>query len=36
MNWNSIKDTLLDILESLPNVVWYAGCFIGGFIAGAW
>jgi hypothetical protein len=36
MNWNSIKDTLLDILESLPNVVWYAGCFIGGFIAGSW
>ena len=36
MNWNSIKDTFWDIVESLPNVVWYAGCFVLGLIVGSW
>ena len=31
-----IKDTILDILESLPKVIWYIGGFILGFIIGAW
>ena len=31
-----VKDDLLDLLESLPHIIWYVGCFIVGFIVGAW
>jgi hypothetical protein len=33
---DKFKDLVLDIVESLPSMVWYVGCFVLGFIIGAW
>jgi hypothetical protein len=31
-----IKDNALDLLESLPNIIWYVGMFVFGLIVGGW
>jgi len=36
MKLNDLKDTFWDIVESLPNVIWYAGCFFAGLFVGCW
>ena len=36
MKFDEIKDNALDLLEALPNVIWYAGFFILGFVFGSW
>jgi hypothetical protein len=33
---NKFKDLVLEVLESLPSIIWYAGTFFVGFIAGSW
>ena len=33
---NKIKDLVLEVIESLPSIIWYAGAFFVGFIIGAW
>ena len=32
MNLNDLKDLFWDIVESLPNVIWYAGWFLLGIL----
>jgi hypothetical protein len=34
--FHEIKDNALDLLESLPNIIWYVGCFVLGLIVGGW
>ena len=36
MKFDEIKDNALDLLEALPNIIWYAGFFILGFVIGSW
>ena len=36
MNLNDLKDLFWDIIESLPNIVWYIGIGILGFVLGSW
>ena len=36
MKFDDIKDLFWDIVESLPNVIWYAGFFILGLVIGSW
>tara|TARA_R110000765_G_scaffold349938_1_gene440016 strand:+ start:137 stop:271 length:135 start_codon:yes stop_codon:yes gene_type:complete len=36
MKFDEIKDNVLDLLEALPNIIWYAGLFILGFVVGSW
>ena len=36
MKFDEIKDNALDLLEALPNIIWYAGFFILGFVVGSW
>ena len=36
MKFDEIKDNDLDLLEALPNIIWYAGCFILGLVVGSW
>ena len=31
-----IKDNALDLLEALPNIIWYVGMFVFGLIVGGW
>jgi len=31
-----IKDNALDLLESLPHIIWYVSCFVLGLIVGGW
>ena len=36
LQWMLIKDTIMDVVESLPNIIWYAGWFFIGFVVGSW
>ena len=36
MKFDDIKDLFWDFVESLPSIIWYAGYFILGFVAGSW
>tara|TARA_R100001082_G_scaffold11852_1_gene6375 strand:- start:2010 stop:2120 length:111 start_codon:yes stop_codon:yes gene_type:complete len=36
MKFDEIKDYVIDFCESLPNIIWYAGYFILGFVIGSW
>ena len=36
MKFDEIKDNALDLLEALPNIIWYAGFFILGLVVGSW
>ena len=36
MKFDEIKDNALDLLEALPNIIWYAGWFVIGFVVGSW
>ena len=36
MKFDEIKDNALDLLEALPNIIWYAGFFFIGFVVGSW
>ena len=36
MKFDDLKDLFWDIVESLPNVIWYAGFFILGLVVGSW
>ena len=31
-----MKDKVLDLMESIPNIVWYVGMFVLGLIVGGW
>ena len=36
MKFDELKDYALDFCESLPNIIWYAGWFVIGFVVGSW
>ena len=36
MKFDDLKDLFWDIVESLPNIIWYAGFFILGLVGGSW
>jgi len=36
LSWIIIKDNVVDFCEALPNIIWYAGWFVIGFVVGSW
>ena len=36
LQWMIIKDTVMDVVDSLTNIIWYAGWFVIGFVVGSW
>tara|TARA_R110000751_G_scaffold9156_3_gene35015 strand:- start:81 stop:185 length:105 start_codon:yes stop_codon:yes gene_type:complete len=33
---NKFKDLVLEVIESLPSIIWYVATFLAGFIMGSW